>query len=270
VEDLKIELDVFEGPLDLLLHLIKKLEVDIYDIPMKEITDQFIAYIKAMEAIQLEVVGEYLVMAATLMSIKAKLLLPREELDVEALENGEEVDESGVDPREALVEQLLEYRKFKYAASELHEREGERAKYFGKDPMDVSSYRTEELVLDETKNSALDLFLAFNKMLEKRKKRTRLETVIETDSSTIEEKIDKIIKRLNRLEIKKDGMKFDELFEEEDTKSEIITTFMALLELIKKQEVRVEQDGTYEDILLYPNENIKGNDTDGESESKNS
>ncbi|MDR0846384.1 MAG: segregation/condensation protein A [Lactobacillales bacterium] len=253
MDELKFKLDVFEGPLDLLLHLIRKLEVDIYDIPIKEITDQFIAYINAMKVLDLDVIGDYFVMAATLMSIKAKLLLPKQELELEEGELFEGGDEDGIDPREALVEQLLEYRKFKYAAAMLKDKETYRAEHFGKDPTNVEEYRSEELVLDETKNSAIDLFLAFNKMLEKKKKRTRMVTTIENDESTIEDKIAKIIRRLDRISIK-DGMKFDELFEDEQSKPEIITTFMALLELIKTQDIFIEQKGIFEDIYVFKKE----------------
>ena len=117
MEEIKIKLAVFEGPLDLLLHLIKKLEIDVYDIPVATITEQYMQYIHAMKILELEVAGEYLVMAATLMAIKSQMLLPKQELIAE-------VEEYEEDPRDMLVAQLLEYRKFKYAAEQLSEKSG--------------------------------------------------------------------------------------------------------------------------------------------------
>ena len=110
MEEINIKLDVFEGPLDLLLHLIQKLEIDVYDIPIAAITEQYMQYIHAMKSLELEVAGEYLVMAATLMAIKSQMLLPKQEILIEENDPYEE------DPRDMLVAQLLEYRKYKYAA----------------------------------------------------------------------------------------------------------------------------------------------------------
>ena len=132
LQEINLKLDVFEGPLDLLLHLIQKLEIDIYDIPITAVTEQYMSYIHAMQTLELEVAGEYLVMAATLMAIKSQMLLPKQELEIIDDENFFEEE----DPREALVAQLLEYRKFKYAATVLHEKEEERKLYYTKEPMD--------------------------------------------------------------------------------------------------------------------------------------
>ncbi|WP_368242833.1 segregation/condensation protein A, partial [Enterococcus faecalis] len=126
LQEINLKLDVFEGPLDLLLHLIQKLEIDIYDIPITAVTEQYMSYIHAMQTLELEVAGEYLVMAATLMAIKSQMLLPKQELEIIDDENFFEEE----DPREALVAQLLEYRKFKYAATVLHEKEEERKLYY--------------------------------------------------------------------------------------------------------------------------------------------
>ncbi len=116
MEEINIKLDVFEGPLDLLLHLIQKLEIDVYDIPIAAITEQYMQYIHAMKSLELEVAGEYLVMAATLMAIKSQMLLPKQEILIEENDPYEE------DPRDMLVAQLLEYRKYKYAAEQLSEK----------------------------------------------------------------------------------------------------------------------------------------------------
>lgn len=243
MEELKVKLDVFEGPLDLLLHLIKQLEIDIYDIPITEITEQYMGYIHTMQTLQLEVAGEYIVMAATLMAIKSQMLLPKQELEVE------EVYEDGDDPREALVSQLLEYRKFKYAAEVLSEKAEERSLYYTKDPMDITPYKeTQAQPLTQQLNS-IDLFLAFHHMLEKRKKNQPLETTITSDAVSIEDKMSMICKKLAKTP--KTGQSFESFFTSYN-KSEIVTTFMALLELMKNGSIRVEQETNYSEIILYP------------------
>ena len=129
--EINIKLDVFEGPLDLLLHLIQQMEIDIYDIPIATITEQYMNYIHTMKTLELAVAGEYLVMAATLMAIKSKTLLPVQEFVTDDEELWEE------DPREELVTQLLEYRKYKYAAERLTEKAEERSLYYTKEPMNI-------------------------------------------------------------------------------------------------------------------------------------
>ncbi|GMA47456.1 hypothetical protein GCM10025854_17060 [Tetragenococcus muriaticus] len=160
--EIKVKLDIFEGPLDLLLHLIQTLEIDIYDIPIAQVTEQYMNYIHAMDNTQLEIAGDYLVMAATLMSIKSQMLLPKQE-------EIEEDDEYEEDPREALVEQLLEYRKYKYAAKQLSEKAEERRNYFTKEPMDMDEYKDEDTSLEKGQFKTMDLYLAFRSMLEKRR-----------------------------------------------------------------------------------------------------
>lgn len=166
LQEINLKLDVFEGPLDLLLHLIQKLEIDIYDIPITAVTEQYMSYIHAMQTLELEVAGEYLVMAATLMAIKSQMLLPKQELEI--IDDEDFFEEE--DPREALVAQLLEYRKFKYAATVLHEKEEERKLYYTKEPMDMDDYKEEDTTLPPNQINTIDLFLAFHSMLEKKKK----------------------------------------------------------------------------------------------------
>ena len=175
MEEINIKLDVFEGPLDLLLHLIQKLEIDVYDIPIAAITEQYMQYIHAMKSLELEVAGEYLVMAATLMAIKSQMLLPKQEILIEENDPYEE------DPRDMLVAQLLEYRKYKYAAEQLSEKAEERSLYFTKDPMDVDAYKEKSDELAANRFNTIDLLLAFHKMLEKKKSRKVLETKITPD-----------------------------------------------------------------------------------------
>lgn len=242
MQEIKIKLDVFEGPLDLLLHLIQKLELDIYDIPIAAITDQYMGYIHAMKTLELEVAGEYLVMAASLMAIKSQMLLPKQELEP----IDEEYEE---DPRDALVAQLLEYRKYKYAAERLSEKAAERSQYFTKEPMDVDEFKESSTELQKDQLNTIDLFLAFHQMLEKRKKRKVLETTITADENTIEEKMNEIEDVMKQLSSQK-GRSFDSFFVTY-SKSEVVTTFMALLELMKKGRIRVEQENNYSEIMLY-------------------
>lgn len=165
LQEINLKLDVFEGPLDLLLHLIQKLEIDIYDIPITAVTEQYMSYIHAMQTLELEVAGEYLVMVATLMAIKSQMLLPKQELEI--IDDEDFFEEE--DPREALVAQLLEYRKFKYALTVLHEKEEERKLYYTKEPMDMDDYKEEDTTLPPNQINTIDLFLAFHAMLEKKK-----------------------------------------------------------------------------------------------------
>lgn len=242
MQEIKIKLDVFEGPLDLLLHLIKTLEIDIYDIPIAQVTQQYMNYIHAMKTLQLEIAGDYIVMAATLMSIKSQMLLPKPELD--------DTDEYEEDPRENLVARLLEYRKFKYAASELSEKAEERSAYFTKEPMDVDEFK-DDLQLEKEQFNTVDLYLAFRSMLEKKKKRQVLKTTITADEVSIEEKMDKIERRLSQISDFKQGHVLSSFLDSYET-GEIIVTFMALLELVKNQKIHMVQDDNYDEILLYP------------------
>ncbi|MDN6639779.1 MAG: segregation/condensation protein A [Tetragenococcus sp.] len=242
--EIQVKLDVFEGPLDLLLHLIKTLEIDIYDIPIAQVTDQYMSYIHAMETSQLEVAGDYLVMAATLMSIKSQMLLPKQELE-------EEDDEYEEDPRETLVEQLLEYRKYKYAAKQLAEKADERSNYFTKEPMDMDEYKDEDTSLEKEQFSTIDLYLAFQSMLEKKKKRRVLKTTISADETSVDEKMRTMETQLYQQDNAREGCLLDSFMDSFAT-SEIVVTFIALLELVKSRKANVAQSANYQDILLYP------------------
>lgn len=249
LQEIKVKLDIFEGPLDLLLHLIKTLEIDIYDIPIAEVTDQYMSYIHAMQYLELELAGDYLVMAATLMAIKSQMLLPKQELVVD-----EDYDLVEEDPREALVSQLLEYRKYKYAAEVLQEKEGERSLYYTKEPMNIDEYKDHDTKLEPNQLNTIDLFLAFHAMLEKRKGQKPLETRITGQDISIEEKIDAIVTSL-RTNVSRKGMAF-ESFLEQDSKQELVTVFMAMLELMKKNQIRVIQEDNFQPILLFPTESL--------------
>ncbi|MGX7029948.1 segregation/condensation protein A [Vagococcus zengguangii] len=244
--ELNLKLEVFEGPLDLLLHLIKTLEVDIYDIPIAQITSQYMKFIHSMKELQLEVAGEYMVMAATLMSIKSKMLLPKQEL----IFNDDDLM-AEEDPRDALVAQLLEYRKFKYAAGVLKEKEQQRGDYYSKGPMDLDHYQEEIPELEPDQVTTIDLFFAFHDVLERRKHKIKQETTIKPDKNSIEAQMNWIENQIKSAD-KTRGLSFDSLFQTY-TRSEIVTTFMAMLELIKKKSIIARQAEPYAPILLFEN-----------------
>ncbi len=226
----QVRLSQFEGPLDLLLHLIRRDKINIYDIPISHITHEYLLYIDVMKELQLEVAGEFFVMAATLMRIKAQMLLPRR-LD----------EEEEMDPREELVNNLIEYRKFKEAAQHLADREEDRRKVFarpGVKPQDGE----EQLAMEV---SIFDLVGAFRAIMEELKKNVTYR--VERDQYTVGEKIEFIKQRL----IEKSEILFTELFFGQYRKNEIITTFLAILELVRLGFLVARQMAQTSDIWLY-------------------
>lgn len=247
MEELNVKLDIFEGPLDLLLHLIKTLEIDIYDIPIAEITEQYMNYIHTMRTLDLEVAGEFLVMAATLMSIKSKMLLPQEVAEVDDESNYEVLD-----PREVLVQQLLDYKKFKYVATVLKEMETERGDYFTKEATDLSDYEKECAPLEPNEVTTIDLFLAIHDVMTRAKEMEPMETSIVMEDYTIDDRIEFVMSRVRPLS-KTDYVLFDELFTVY-TRSEIVMTFLAMLELIKSREIVVKQSSVDMAIQIFNKE----------------
>jgi segregation and condensation protein A len=237
-----VRLTQFEGPLDLLLHLIRRDKINIYDIPISHITREYLSYIEIMQELRLEVAGEFFVMAATLMRIKVQMLLPRRP-----------EDEEEEDPREELVRNLLEYRKFKEAASHFAEKENDRRKVFTR-PAARPTAGGEEPVLMEV--SIFDLVDAFKKVMDDLKK--QISYRIEKESCTVEEKIGHIRGRLNgRSEIL-----FTELFSGKTDRVEIIVTFLAILEMVRLGELSARQMKSGGDVWLYrpgraPEEGLK-------------
>lgn len=245
-----VKIDAFEGPLDLLLHLINRLEIDIYDIPVAEITEQYVSYIHAMQELELDVASEYLVMAATLLSIKSRMLLPRQE--EEQIED-DMVFEEEEDPREELVHQLIEYRKFKEAAMQLKEKEKERAQIFTKPPSDLSEYVTEQSIQKQNLNvSIYDMIGAFQKMLRRKKLQKPLSTRITRQEIPIETRMNEIMKDLKNTRGKRH---FNDLFPS-NNKEYLVVTFLAILELMKKQYIFIEQERNFSDIYIYGSEKI--------------
>lgn len=234
--DYKVKLEVFEGPLDLLLYLIKKEEVDIYDIPIERITNQYMEYLSLMQLLNLEVAGEFLVMAATLMYIKSRMLLPEDQqvTDTET--------EEGEDPRWELIRQLVEYKKFKDAASQLARREEEQSRMFPRRVGDdIPVEPTDDKPLAEV--SIFDLINAFNEVLKKASAREEFREIVE-ERFTVSDKIEEILYSLRT----QARVRFKELFSETASRTEIVVTFLALLELIRLKRLRVRQEGAFGEI----------------------
>ncbi len=231
----KVKLEVFEGPLDLLLYLIKKDEVDVYDISIERITQQYLDYMTAFEVLDLEVAGEFVVMAANLIYIKSRTLLP---VNVQPPE--EEVEEE--DPRWELVRQLIEYKKFKDAAGTLARREVEQSNRFARMP---EKEPAPERPLGDV--SVFDLIGAFNNLLKRLNHRDDLREIFE-ENYTVSDKIDLIAKMMNS-EV---PLRFSELFSDTASRAEIVVTFLALLELIRLKKVKAVQEGAFGEIELRP------------------
>ena len=236
----EVALDIYEGPLDLLLHLIRTLEIDIYDIPIAEITDQYLRYIQAMKEWQLDVASDYLVMAATLMQIKSEMLVPRNENQSDELEEVEE------DPRQQLVDMLLEYRKYKKASKKLQQKEEQRAYFHTKLPADVSSYQ-QNILLEKTDLDAFDLFDVMKKMLAASRLQKPQDTTIAADELTVFDQTQWIKEALTAQQSGR--VTFSSLLKQR-TKPEIVVTFLALLELMKENKIKVKQASSQADIEI--------------------
>lgn len=239
-----VKIDAFEGPLDLLLHLINTLEIDIYDIPVSEITEQYLLYIHTMNEMQLDVASEFLVMAATLLAIKSKMLLPKheEELDDEGFEI--ELDQ---DPRDELVERLIEYRKYKEAALDLKSLEEERSMIYTKAPSDLSDLAGS--VKQDTRDlnvTLYDMLGAFQKLLRRKKLQKPLPTKITKQEIPIQTRMKEILVELKTMTGRKN---FFELFPYPE-RGHIVVTFLAILELMKRKEIHVEQEQNFADIFV--------------------
>ena len=242
----KVKLNIFEGPLDLLLFLIKKDKIDIYDIPIAEVTTQYLEYMELMKILDLEIAGEFLVMAATLMHIKSKMLLPQEETE-------EETEEE--DPRDELVRRLLEYKKYKEAASSLQEmRDNHKNVFLRKGAGSSDSGIISEDGTEYFETSLFELITAFRKVLRDIPKET-FHKVIKQKFS-VSDKIHQIYHVLARTA----KIYFSSLFKDSRNRDEVIATFLAILELIKMREIFVVQKSFYEEIEIIRNPELVKNE----------
>lgn len=238
---MKVKLEVFEGPLDLLLYLIKKEEIDIYDIPIAKITEQYLGYLEFMKLLDLNIAGEFILMAATLMHIKSKMLLPPDPNEVKEQEE--------VDPRLELVQKLLEYKKFKEAAGQLFEKEMRQKDVFGRGASNIDMAQKDSKPCFEA--SFFDLITAFNKILKDIPKDVFYEVI--KDEFTVEGKMHDIFHLL----VNKSLLYFSDLFKNAKSKFEIVTIFLAILELIRLKEIVAIQEQIFGEIKVERNpENI--------------
>jgi segregation and condensation protein A len=234
--DYKITIDNFDGPLDLLLHLIKQSNIDIFDISIEQITKQYLEYIKSMERLNLNVASEYLTMAAELIEMKSSILLPSDK--------NKDDDEYEEDPREKLINRLLEYKRYKEVTSIFKNLEELRKNIYTKDPSSLSEYIDEEtkIVSELTKD---DLLEAFSKFLERKQLEKPLNTTITKKEYSVKDRSNEILKLIHT----KKRVSFDELFEVM-TKEYVVVTFLSILELAKKQLVIINQENNFANIFL--------------------
>ena len=238
---MNFKINEFEGPLDLLLHLIKENKMDIMNIEIEKITYQYISYLNEQEKMNLEIASEYLVMASELIELKSKLLLPNPKPETE--------EEQEIDPKEELINRLLEYQAYKNITKVLKEKEQLRKEIYTKSPANVKEYIEEEQKLS-TDITLDDLVEAFKKYLERKKETKPLHTKITTKEISISSRRIEIKKALK----KKGKVSFFELFPVL-TKEYIVATFLAILEMAKNKELRITQEHNFDDIICeVPNE----------------
>ena len=233
--DYKVKLEIFEGPLDLLLYLIKRDEIDIYDISIERITRQYLEYLQAFKELKIDIAGEFIVMAANLIYLKSRSLLP---LDQQPPEEDAEED----DPRWDLIRQLIEYKKFKEAAVQLHDRELEQERIFTRDggraPLSDAPLPLHEVGI-------FQLIHAFQEVIKRVDARENLGEIF-AERFSVSDKIEKILQRVSE----GTPVRFSELFGQIASRLEIVVTFLALLELIRLNQVRALQRKMFEEIEI--------------------
>ena len=229
-ENLKLHLGEFTGPLDLLLFLIKQEQANIFDIPIARITDEYLKYIRLMKSLDLTLAADFLVMAATLIEIKSKMLLPKEIV----AESEEELE----DPREALVRQLLEHQKFKNASQMLYQRTTVEQAVFGRGKLETDENNS------ETNASVFDLLTVFQKILSRHKEEVQME--IEREEISLSE----MLKTLKRRIFEAKELSLLEFFGEMHSRRELVTAFIAVLEIVRTESVKLLQTATFGDIIL--------------------
>ncbi len=241
-----VKIDAFEGPLDLLLHLIKRMEIDIYDIPVAEITTQYLSYIETMNELELNVASEYLVMAATLIAIKSRMLIPNAEMEAEEGENPEQEE----DPLTELMQQLIEYKQYKEAAQDFKNLEAERALMFTRAPDDLSEFIPDTPSFhNDTNVTIYDMIAAFQKLLRRQKLQKPLHTKVARQEISVDKRMEEVLAQILQLK----QVLFSQLFETVD-KRQLVITFLAILELMKLNKIHVEQKTNLDDIMLHAKE----------------
>jgi segregation and condensation protein A len=237
LDAIKIKVEAFEGPLDLLVHLIKKNQMNVYDIQISVITKQYLQYLDLMQELNLDVASEFLVMAATLIHIKSKMLLPRPETAA-----GDPVDDE--DPRDALVRRLLEHQKFKAAAEMLHDKETLRSAQYGRPDSRIEAIAGDDYE-PEIEVDLFSLLSAFKQVLERARERPPV--LLPPEEIPIERRIEQMLERLSETE----ACGFEDLFENDYSRADMIVTFLAMLEMIRLKLIRVFQQGGAGAIRIY-------------------
>lgn len=227
------KINEFEGPLDLLLHLIKKSNIDIYDISLSDITDQYLEYIHQMEELNLDIASEYLVMATELLEYKSRSLLPKKIED----------DKEEEDPKEELIKRLVDYKKYKEITSEFKKLEDIRSEIYTKTPSNINEY--DEKVINNSELSVNDLISAFKKFIDRKEYEKPLNTKITTKELSVS---DRIIKIKEILKTKKE-VNFIDLFDKL-TKDYVVVTFLSILEMSKNKEIEIKQDNNFGNIII--------------------
>lgn len=230
-----IKIDKFEGPLDLLLHLIKESNINIYEIKISEITMQYLEYIKAMETLNLSIASEYLVMAAELLEMKSRTLLPSSVADDPDL-----IEEN---PEDALIRRLLDYQNYKEITKTFRELEKARSLIFTKGPTSIEEYRVEAEIQEP--HSVSLLLEAFSRFIDRNELHKPIHTRIATREMSLSERVSSIRNILKRKKI----VKFEDLFEEY-TKEYFVITFLSILQMAKEQEIDIKQDSSFEQIYI--------------------
>jgi len=228
------KINEFEGPLDLLLHLIKKSNIDIYDISLSDITDQYLEYIHQMEELNLDIASEYLVMATELLEYKSRSLLPKK------IEDDKEEEE---DPKEELIKRLVDYKKYKEITSEFKKLEDIRSEIYTKTPSNINEY--DEKVINNSELSVNDLISAFKKFIDRKEYEKPLNTKITTKELSVSDRIIKIKEILKT----KNEVNFIDLFDKL-TKDYVVVTFLSILEMSKNKEIEIKQDNNFGNIII--------------------
>ena len=238
--DYKVQFDVFEGPMDLLLYLVRKQEVDIYQVNLTQLATEFIQYVEFMRELDLEVAGEFVVMAATLMYIKSKELLPK---DKQVLLDD---DDEGEDPRWELIRQLVEYKKFKDAAAQLKEKELEQESIFVRQAPKPNFKLLETREAPRPDVNVFDLVKAVGTILQRIEDKEGQTREIQADTWSVSQKIEMFRKRIQTQK----RFRFSELFEDDRTRQEVVVTFLALLEMIRMRQLQAVQPNPFEEIEI--------------------
>ena len=231
----KFTIDKFQGPLDLLLHLIKESDIDIFDINISEVTQQYLNYIDSMEKLNLNIDSEYLVMAAELIEMKSRELLPNE-----TSESDDDYEES---PKDNLINRLIEYQKYKDLSLEFKNLESNRKLMYSKLPSELNEFKSDEVILDDV--SLDDLLKAFMEFQKRKELDKPLNTVVTRKEYSVHVRCNDIMKNLR----KKGNMKFEELFEIK-SKDYVVVTFLAILDLAKNGKLKIKQDRNLDEITL--------------------